>query len=82
MDQRKIVRKRRKYEATTGIAEPRHSGRRDNRRLLLLEQRTRWMISDRHPCLPNPMTVAGNKQLSVAEACYEIVRRAIAALGN
>ncbi len=50
--------------------------------LLLLEQRARWMLSDRHPFLPNPIIVAGNKQFNVAEACHEIVRRAIAALGN
>jgi hypothetical protein len=50
--------------------------------LLLLEQRARMMISGRHASLPNPIVVAGGKQFNFAEACYEIVRRAIAALGN
>jgi len=41
------------------------------------------MVSDRHGCLPKwTIIVAVDKQFSTAEACYEIVRRAIVAMDN
>jgi hypothetical protein len=51
--------------------------------LLALELRARMMVSDGHSSLFRmPIIVAGDGQFSFAEACHEIVRRALAALGN
>ena len=54
--------------------------------LLALEQRARMMLASANDrWAPNYLTkvvTVGAEQFSVAEAMYEIVRRAIAALGN
>ena len=54
--------------------------------LLALEQRGRMMLASANDrWAPNHLTkvvTVGAEQFSVAEAMYEIVRRAIAALGN
>lgn len=59
--------------------------------LLALEQRARDLVSALHTRLPNPTFVTfvtglgvrpGDTPLNVAEACYEVVRRAIAAMDD
>ena len=52
--------------------------------LLALEQRARMMLADNHRWRPelNAVITVGSGQFTVAEAMYEIVLRALAALGN
>lgn len=62
---------------------PRGAGKRE---LRALEQRARMMLASAHdrwaPNYLKKVVTVGAEQFSVAEAMYEIVRRAIAALGN
>lgn len=52
--------------------------------LLALEQRARMMLADNHRWRPelNAVITVGSGQFTVAEAMYEIVRRALATLSN
>lgn len=54
------------------------------RELLVLEKRATMMLADNHSGRPelNEVITVGSGQFTVAEAMYEIVRRALAALGN
>ena len=54
------------------------------RELLALEKRASMMLADNHrwrPELDAPITV-GSSQFTIAEAMYQVVRRALGALGN
>ena len=53
--------------------------------LRALEQRARMMLASDHRWMPKlaaPVITVGADRFTIAEAMYEIVRRALAALGN